>query len=147
MQVHEFQKQLWYSSNSCFTINASNVVLNCSGFSISYDTNGTGGVGINITDQSNITIEAIQKIVANHYKLKVSELKSKSNTREIAFPRQVAMYLCKTLTRSSLPEIGREFGDKHHTTVMHSVKKIHTLYEEKKGNFHTVINSLIANCK
>ncbi len=98
-------------------------------------------------DQSNITIEAIQKIVANHYKLKVSELKSKSNTREIAFPRQVAMYLCKTLTRSSLPEIGREFGDKHHTTVMHSVKKIHTLYEEKKGNFHTVINSLIANCK
>lgn len=98
-------------------------------------------------DQSNITIEAIQKIVASHYKLKVSELKSKSNTREIAFPRQVAMYLCKTLTRSSLPEIGREFGDKHHTTVMHSVKKIQALYEGKKENFHTVINSLIASCK
>lgn len=98
-------------------------------------------------DQSNVTIEAIQKIVASHYKLKVSELKSKSNTREIAFPRQVAMYLCKNLTRSSLPEIGREFGDKHHTTVMHSVKKIQSLYEEKRDNFHTVINSLIASCK
>lgn len=98
-------------------------------------------------DQTSVTIEMIQKIVAHHYKLKVSELKSKSNTREIAFPRQVAMYLCKTLTRSSLPEIGREFGDKHHTTVIHSVKKIQALYEEKKGNFHTVINSLIASCK
>ncbi|MFN0108153.1 MAG: chromosomal replication initiator protein DnaA [Blastocatellia bacterium] len=98
-------------------------------------------------EQSSITIEGIQKIVAHHYKLKVSELKSKSNAREIAFPRQVAMYLCKQLTRSSLPEIGREFGDKHHTTVMHSVKKIQALYAEKKGNFHTVINSLIASCK
>lgn len=98
-------------------------------------------------DQSNITIEAIQKIVANHYKLKISELKSKSNAREIAFPRQVAMYLCKNLTRASLPEIGREFGDKHHTTVIHSVKKIQALYEEKKGNIHMVINSLIASCK
>ena len=98
-------------------------------------------------EQSSVTIDKIQKIVANHYKLKVSELKSKSNSREIAFPRQVAMYLCKTLTKSSLPEIGREFGDKHHTTVIHSVKKIQALYEEKKGNFHTVINSLIASCR
>lgn len=98
-------------------------------------------------EERSVTIEMIQKIVADHYKLKVSELKSKSNSREIAFPRQVAMYLCKNLTRSSLPEIGREFGDKHHTTVLHSVKKIQALYEEKKGNFHTVINSLIASCK
>ena len=98
-------------------------------------------------EERSVTIEMIQKVVADHYKLKVSELKSKSNVREIAFPRQVAMYLCKNLTRSSLPEIGREFGDKHHTTVLHSVKKIHALYEEKKGNFHTVINSLIASCK
>lgn len=98
-------------------------------------------------EQSSVTIDKIQKVVASHYKLKVSELKSKSNAREIAFPRQVAMYLCKTLTKSSLPEIGREFGDKHHTTVLHSVKKIQGLYEEKKGNFHTVINSLIASCK
>lgn len=98
-------------------------------------------------EERSVTIEMIQKIVADHYKLKVSELKSKSNAREISFPRQVAMYLCKNLTRSSLPEIGREFGDKHHTTVLHSVKKIQALYDEKKGNFHTVINSLIASCK
>lgn len=98
-------------------------------------------------EERSVTIEMIQKVVADHYKLKVSELKSKSNAREIAFPRQVAMYLCKNLTRSSLPEIGREFGDKHHTTVIHSVKKIKALCEEKKGNLHTVINSLIASCK
>lgn len=93
-----------------------------------------------------ITIEGIQKVVADYYNLKVADLKSKSNSRSIAVPRQVAMYLCKTLTKASLPEIGREFGGKHHTTVLHSVNKISDLYEQK-GNFHRLINSLIASCK
>jgi len=97
-------------------------------------------------DERSITIEMIQKIVADYYNLKVSELKSKSNARKIAVPRQVAMYLCKTLTKASLPEIGRQFGDKHHTTVLHSVTKIQALYEQK-GVFHNTINSLIAGCK
>ena len=78
--------------------------------------------------------------------LRVADLKSKSNTRIIAVPRQVAMYLCKLLTKASLPEIGREFGGKHHTTVIHSINKINGLYEQK-GSFHRLINSLIASCK
>ncbi len=102
----------------------------------------------NITeeDERSVTIEVIQKVVADHYNLRVADLKSKSNTREIAVPRQVAMYLCKSLTKSSLPEIGREFGGKHHTTVIHSVNKISSLYKQK-GVFHSLINSLIGSCK
>jgi chromosomal replication initiator protein len=93
-----------------------------------------------------LTIETIQKVVADYYNLRVSDLKSKTNSRSIAVPRQVAMYLCKILTKSSLPEIGREFGGKHHTTVIHSINKISAL-NEQKGNFHNIINSLIIRCK
>ena len=93
-----------------------------------------------------ITIETIQKVVADFYNLKVADLKSKTNSRNIAVPRQIAMYLCKTLTKASLPEIGREFGGKHHTTVLHSINKINDLYDQK-GHFHRIINSLIDSCK
>ena len=93
-----------------------------------------------------ITIETIQKVVADFYNLKVADLKSKTNSRNIAVPRQIAMYLCKTLTKASLPEIGREFGGKHHTTVLHSINKISQLYE-KDPVFHRLIDSLIADLK
>jgi chromosomal replication initiator protein len=66
----------------------------------------------------------IIKAVASHYGLKVTEIKKKSNTRTIVLPRQVAMYLLRQLTDLSLPEIGRLFADKHHSTVMHSVESI-----------------------
>ncbi len=69
----------------------------------------------------------IIKAVARHYGLKVSEIKSRNNAKQIAFPRQVAMYLCKQLTGLSFPEIGRQFNDKHHSTVMYSVEKIEQL--------------------
>lgn len=69
----------------------------------------------------------IAKFVARHYGLKVSELKSRSNAKQVAFPRQVAMYLCKRLTNLSFPEIGRQFNGKHHSTVMYSVEKIEEL--------------------
>jgi len=72
----------------------------------------------------------ITKHVARHYGLKVSEIKSKNNSRQIAFPRQVAMYLCKQLTELSFPEIGKQFNDKHHSTVMYSVEKIEKLRAE-----------------
>jgi chromosomal replication initiator protein len=72
----------------------------------------------------------------------VEDLKSKNNSRHIAVPRQVAMYLCKRLTKHSLPEIGREFGGKHHTTVMHSVDKIDSLIKEDK-DFHRIVSDLI----
>jgi len=66
----------------------------------------------------------IVKVVARHYDLKVSEMKSKSNSRQIVIPRQVAMYLCKKLTDLSYPEIGKLFNDKHHSTVMYSVETV-----------------------
>lgn len=97
-------------------------------------------------ESSGVSIDLIQKTVATHYRLKVADLKSKNNSRTIAVPRQVAMYLCKTLTKASLPEIGREFGGKHHTTVLHSVNKIADLYG-KDELFHKAINSLIADLK
>jgi chromosomal replication initiator protein len=91
-----------------------------------------------------ISMERIARMVAAHYKLTVEELKSKNNSRQIAVPRQIAMYLCKRLTKHSFPEIGREFGGKHHTTVMHSVEKIDALIKEDK-NFHRVVSDLIDN--
>jgi chromosomal replication initiator protein len=74
-----------------------------------------------------VTIQQIQKLVASTYKLTNEELISKNNARHISHPRQVAMYLCKHLTKHSYPEIGRAFGGKHHTTVIHSVEKIESL--------------------
>lgn len=78
-------------------------------------------------DSGVIKIEQIQKVAASAYKITVEQLISKSNARQFSFPRQVAMYLCKKLTKHSYPEIGRAFGGKHHTTVIHSVEKIEGL--------------------
>lgn len=74
-----------------------------------------------------ITIDAVVRAVAERYNLQPSQLKQKTNAHEIARPRQVAMYICKELTPASLPEIGRHFGGKHHTTVLHSIRKVETL--------------------
>ena len=74
-----------------------------------------------------ITIDSIIKVVAERYSLQPSQLKQKSNAQIIVFPRQIAMYLAKDLTPASLPEIGRNFGGKHHTTVLHSIQKIERL--------------------
>jgi len=78
-------------------------------------------------DPAVVTIERIQKAVATNFRITTSELVAKSNARHYALPRQVAMYICKQLTKHSYPEIGRAFGGKHHTTVMHSVEKIESL--------------------
>jgi len=91
-----------------------------------------------------ITMDRIIKLVANHYDLAIEEIKAKNNSRKIAVPRQVAMYLCKRFTRHSFPEIGREFDGKHHTTVMHSVKKIENLVKEDR-DFHKTVSGLIDN--
>ena len=77
-----------------------------------------------------ITIEQIQRKVCDFFGLKLSDLKAKNRTRAIAFPRQVAMYLSRQLTNSSLLEIGRAFGGKDHTTVLHAVEKIQLLQQE-----------------
>ncbi|MEK6301179.1 MAG: chromosomal replication initiator protein DnaA [Acidobacteriota bacterium] len=100
-----------------------------------------------VEDESDApSIELIQRIVAGHYGLKTVDLKSKSNARVISFPRQIAMYLCKTLTSASLQEIGREFGGKHHSTVLHSINKIAKL-QEKDRVFHNIIDTLISSTK
>jgi chromosomal replication initiator protein len=91
-----------------------------------------------------VTIESIQKAVAERYGLKVIELKQKSNTKKIVVPRQIAMYLVKELTSASLPEIGRAFGGKHHTTVLHSIGKIERLRHtdpDLNRVLHTLLDS------
>src|SRR5690606_22358199 len=74
-----------------------------------------------------ITIEEIQKRVAEHFSIRMADMHSARRARAVARPRQVAMYLCKQLTPRSLPEIGRKFGGRAHTTVMHAVRKIEEL--------------------
>ncbi len=76
------------------------------------------------TQVRKITIETIQRVVAEHFGMRIGELKQKNNSRAVVVPRQIAMYLAKQMTEASLPEIGRQFGGKHHTTVMHSIAKI-----------------------
>jgi chromosomal replication initiator protein len=82
--------------------------------------------------EKTITIEMIQKMIADHFKMRVHDLKSKNNSKSVAEPRQICMYLCKHLTGASLPQIGREFGNKHHTTVLHSVNKIEDLRQQDR---------------
>ena len=77
-----------------------------------------------------ITIDEIQRKVAEHYTLRLSDMHSARRSRNVARPRQIAMYLCKKLTPRSLPEIGRKFGGRDHTTVMHAVRKIEEMVGE-----------------
>jgi chromosomal replication initiator protein len=93
-------------------------------------------------DERAVTIEIIQKYVSDYYQLKHGELKSRNNSKSIAMPRQIAMYLCKALTNASLPEIGKSFGGKHHSTVIHSIRKIEGL-RKTDGDFNTLINSFM----
>jgi chromosomal replication initiator protein len=97
-------------------------------------------------DEKAVTIESIQKFVSDYYQLKISELKSRNNSKSIAMPRQIAMYLCKSLTHASLPEIGRSFGGKHHSTVIHSIKKVDDM-RKRDGNFNNLLNSFLESIR
>jgi chromosomal replication initiator protein len=88
-----------------------------------------------------VTIDLIVRAVAERFSLQPGQLKLKTNVQNIAFPRQVAMYLAKEMTPSSLPEIGRYFGGKHHTTVLHSVQKIDKL-RQRDGDLNRLLHSL-----
>jgi chromosomal replication initiator protein len=96
----------------------------------------------NVIDQDPkaVTIETIQRFVSDYYNLKIVDLKSRNNSKSVAMPRQIAMYMCKSLTHASLPEIGRSFGGKHHSTVIHSIKKVEELRKREED-----FNSLISN--
>jgi chromosomal replication initiator protein len=93
------------------------------------------------SQEKRVTIDLIQKRVSEHFNLREQDLKMRSNTRAIAFPRQVAMYIVKQLTTASLPEIGRQFGGKHHTTVLHSVEKIDEARKTDK-DLNRLVNKL-----
>jgi len=93
------------------------------------------------TQVRKITIEAIQRAVAEQFGMRVAELKQKNNSRAVVVPRQIAMFLAKQMTEASLPEIGRQFGGKHHTTVMHSIAKIDEQRRADK-NLNSTINKL-----
>jgi chromosomal replication initiator protein len=88
-----------------------------------------------------VTIESIQRAVAEQFGMRVSDLKQKNNSRQVVVPRQIAMYLAKQMTEASLPEIGRQFGNKHHTTVMHSIAKIDEQRRADK-DLHRTLNKL-----
>src|SRR5258705_7126373 len=88
--------------------------------------------------EERVTIDLIQKRVSEHFNLCEQDLKVRSDRRAIAFPRQVAMYIVKRLTTASLPEIGRQFGGKHHTTVLHSIDKIEELRRSDKELNRTI---------
>jgi len=88
-----------------------------------------------------ITVESIIKAVAEKFNLQPVQLKQKTNVQQIAYPRQIAMYLCKELTPASLPEIGRHFNGKHHTTVLHSVQKIDKL-RQRDAELNRIIHSI-----
>lgn len=94
------------------------------------------------SQEKKVSIEQIQRRVGEHFGLRGQDLKVRSNSKAIAFPRQVAMYLVKQLTSASLPEIGRQFGDKHHTTVLHSIHKIENLRRTDK-ELNKTINRLL----
>jgi chromosomal replication initiator protein len=93
-------------------------------------------------EEKAVTIEIIQKFVADYYNLKLVELKSRNNSKSVAMPRQIAMYLCKSLTHASLPEIGRSFGGKHHSTVIHSIRKVEDL-RKREPDFNSLITNFI----
>jgi len=89
-----------------------------------------------------VTIEIIQKFIADYYNLRMVDLKSRNNSKSVAKPRQIAMYLCKSLTHASLPEIGRSFGGKHHSTVIHSIRKVDA-QRQKDSDFNTLIGNFL----
>ena len=89
-----------------------------------------------------INLDSIQKFVADHYRLKVADLKARNNAKSVALPRQIAMYMGKSLTKASLPDIGKAFGGKHHSTVIHSVRKIKTL-RQTDPEFDKVIQGFL----
>ena len=93
-------------------------------------------------NDESVTIGRIQKSVADHYQISVDTLRVRSNARHILLPRQVAMYICKRLTKKSYPEIARQFGGKHHTTVLQSIMKIEKL-RQSDPDLNRLLHSLI----
>jgi chromosomal replication initiator protein len=93
-----------------------------------------------------ISTDKVMRAVASFFALKPAQLKAKSNSRLIAVPRQIAMYICKEITKQSLPQIGRDFGGKHHTTVLHSVRKIESL-RKKDSEISAAVTAIVKSLR
>jgi len=102
--------------------------------------------GLTSAENSTISPDTILRAVASFFSLKPAQLKAKSNSRPIAVPRQIAMYICKELTHSSLPQIGKDFGGKHHTTVLHSIRKIDSL-RKKDPKISAAVNEIVKSLR
>ena len=92
-------------------------------------------------DERRVSIEMVQKFIANHYRLKLTDIKGRNSSKAVAGPRQIAMFLCRTLTDASLPRIGKSFG-RDHSTVVHSIRKVEAQCKNDR-EFHNLINSFI----
>jgi chromosomal replication initiator protein len=97
-------------------------------------------------DSPIISPDQILRAVASFFSLKPAQLKAKNNSRPIAVPRQIAMFICKELTNQSLPQIGKDFGGKHHTTVLHSIRKIDSL-RKKDPEISSAVNSIVKSLR
>jgi chromosomal replication initiator protein len=102
--------------------------------------------GFTSDQNSSISTEAVLRAVASFFSLKPAQLKAKNNSKPIAVPRQIAMYICKELTNQSLPQIGRDFGGKHHTTVLHSIRKIDSL-QKKDSQISAAVNAIMKSLR
>ncbi|HYK87911.1 MAG TPA: chromosomal replication initiator protein DnaA [Acidobacteriota bacterium] len=98
-----------------------------------------------VTEEArNVTSEMVMRAVAEYFGLKPNQLKTKNNARQIVEPRQIAMFVCKKTTRLSLPQIGKDFGGKHHTTVLHSIRKIESVLQHNP-DLSAAVNKIIHN--
>jgi len=93
-------------------------------------------------DRRSVSSDVVIRAVAGYFGLKPSQLKAKCNARPISQPRQIAMFICKQITDLSLPQIGKDFGGKHHTTVLHSIRKIESL-RKKNSEISAAVNKII----
>ncbi len=92
-------------------------------------------------DEQRVSIDMVQKFIANYYRLKLADLKGRNSSKAVAGPRQIAMFLCRTLTDASLPQIGKSFG-RDHSTVVHSIRKVEGQCKTDR-EFHNLVNSFI----
>jgi chromosomal replication initiator protein len=102
--------------------------------------------GFTTEESSAISSQMVLRAVASFFSLKPAQLKAKNNSRPIAVPRQIAMYVCKELTHQSLPQIGKDFGGKHHTTVLHSIRKIDSL-RKKDPEISAAVNAIVKSLR
>ena len=93
-----------------------------------------------------LTPQKIVQATAEAFEIRAADILGRSQNQECSAPRQIAMYVCKQITRLSLPQIGKDFGGKHHTTVLYSIRKIESL-KKKNSEIATAVNKIIQSLR